>query len=126
SSPAVEDAPLGGVEPAPDADALMVVERVVEAVPADRAAGADSLGGRAGPGVAGVGVEEVGEAPAGGVPGPAHVIDESGHRATSVLGWWMVRNMPMRSRARSALRSRSEEHTSELQSRENLVCRLLL
>src|SRR5690606_41448600 len=26
----------------------------------------------------------------------------------------------------SALNSRSEEHTSELQSRENLVCRLLL
>src|SRR5207302_5817989 len=26
----------------------------------------------------------------------------------------------------SALRGRSEEHTSELQSRENLVCRLLL
>src|SRR5690606_40676075 len=28
--------------------------------------------------------------------------------------------------ARPALRLRSEEHTSELQSRENLVCRLLL
>src|SRR5690606_41250063 len=27
---------------------------------------------------------------------------------------------------RGALRARSEEHTSELQSRENLVCRLLL
>src|SRR5690606_41724213 len=27
---------------------------------------------------------------------------------------------------RGCLRSRSEEHTSELQSRENLVCRLLL
>src|SRR5690606_41578725 len=27
---------------------------------------------------------------------------------------------------REALRERSEEHTSELQSRENLVCRLLL
>src|SRR5690606_41979907 len=30
------------------------------------------------------------------------------------------------SSARSAPRRRSEEHTSELQSRENLVCRLLL
>src|SRR5436309_7935362 len=29
-------------------------------------------------------------------------------------------------RPRSSCRSRSEEHTSELQSRENLVCRLLL
>src|SRR5690606_41348111 len=29
-------------------------------------------------------------------------------------------------RSRSAARPRSEEHTSELQSRENLVCRLLL
>src|SRR5690606_32503738 len=29
-------------------------------------------------------------------------------------------------RTRSAMQSRSEEHTSELQSRENLVCRLLL
>src|SRR6266511_5620703 len=28
--------------------------------------------------------------------------------------------------ARPGVRSRSEEHTSELQSRENLVCRLLL
>src|SRR5690606_41181508 len=32
--------------------------------------------------------------------------------------------LPLESRAR--LRIRSEEHTSELQSRENLVCRLLL
>src|SRR5690606_41876717 len=31
-----------------------------------------------------------------------------------------------RRRSRRAGRSRSEEHTSELQSRENLVCRLLL
>src|SRR5215475_15451379 len=29
-------------------------------------------------------------------------------------------------RSHQALRRRSEEHTSELQSRENLVCRLLL
>src|SRR5690606_40876538 len=31
-----------------------------------------------------------------------------------------------RSYSRSGSRARSEEHTSELQSRENLVCRLLL
>src|SRR5215475_15783193 len=30
------------------------------------------------------------------------------------------------SRGRTGRRARSEEHTSELQSRENLVCRLLL
>src|SRR5690606_34490884 len=33
---------------------------------------------------------------------------------------------PRRSRRRSGRSTRSEEHTSELQSRENLVCRLLL
>src|SRR5690606_41732544 len=33
---------------------------------------------------------------------------------------------PARSGRRLARQSRSEEHTSELQSRENLVCRLLL
>src|SRR5436309_7338470 len=31
-----------------------------------------------------------------------------------------------RPRAKAAISARSEEHTSELQSRENLVCRLLL
>src|SRR5436309_7943027 len=36
--------------------------------------------------------------------------------------WAMVRYGPLRSR----WWQRSEEHTSELQSRENLVCRLLL
>src|SRR6266511_4935049 len=45
----------------------------------------------------------------------------------------LFRSRPPRSRRRcrtpgrrSAARPRSEEHTSELQSRENLVCRLLL
>src|SRR5207302_7831831 len=40
--------------------------------------------------------------------------------SSSSAGWW--RNCVFR----SSHRSRSEEHTSELQSRENLVCRLLL
>src|SRR5690606_41376696 len=35
-------------------------------------------------------------------------------------------NTPTPAHARFSLRRRSEEHTSELQSRENLVCRLLL
>src|SRR5690606_40714696 len=34
--------------------------------------------------------------------------------------------LPTRDRPGSSTSSRSEEHTSELQSRENLVCRLLL
>src|SRR5690606_40378573 len=39
----------------------------------------------------------------------------------------VVRKCPLASAARSPLwAERSEEHTSELQSRENLVCRLLL
>src|SRR5690606_39851277 len=36
------------------------------------------------------------------------------------------RSRPARQRGRRPARRRSEEHTSELQSRENLVCRLLL
>src|SRR3712207_8902315 len=40
------------------------------------------------------------------------------------LGYWNARNMPIL--ARSSGSSRSEEHTSELQSRQYLVCRLLL
>src|SRR5436309_13351097 len=42
---------------------------------------------------------------------------------------WFSAALPSRSRCRKAAenqRARSEEHTSELQSRENLVCRLLL
>src|SRR5207302_9814199 len=35
-------------------------------------------------------------------------------------------SVPARSQAMPRARTRSEEHTSELQSRENLVCRLLL
>src|SRR5436305_14276233 len=33
---------------------------------------------------------------------------------------------PLQGRSRSSARTRSEEHTSELQSRPHLVCRLLL
>src|SRR5690606_39436030 len=38
-----------------------------------------------------------------------------GQISGQLVGWWMGLQL-----------SRSEEHTSELQSRENLVCRLLL
>src|SRR5690606_41758924 len=37
-----------------------------------------------------------------------------------------IRKVGTYARAKPAFTSRSEEHTSELQSRENLVCRLLL
>src|SRR5207302_6959866 len=49
-----------------------------------------------------------------------------------ITAWWKSERSPVSFALRhllSALRSgiaRSEEHTSELQSRENLVCRLLL
>src|SRR5690606_41273500 len=36
------------------------------------------------------------------------------------------RHAPLRASSRLSVQARSEEHTSELQSRENLVCRLLL
>src|SRR3990167_10395587 len=41
--------------------------------------------------------------------------------------WWMRQTLPAGRRWRSAIAaSRSEEHTSELQSQSNLACRLLL
>ena len=49
--------------------------------------------------------------------------------------WFLVRGVPLRDERGEVLKwygiatdieDRSEEHTSELQSRENLVCRLLL
>src|SRR5215475_15953523 len=46
------------------------------------------------------------------------------HDALPIFRWW-VRAHSGRHRSPARL-GRSEEHTSELQSRENLVCRLLL
>src|SRR2546421_8418900 len=42
--------------------------------------------------------------------------------------WWLDRSLPWRAKpaGRPASEVRSEEHTSELQSRSDLVCRLLL
>src|SRR5690606_41011393 len=52
---------------------------------------------------------------------PIHfVLQQHDHRATSTA------NPRNRYAMQSELVGRSEEHTSELQSRENLVCRLLL
>src|SRR5690606_40751631 len=48
-------------------------------------------------------------------------------RGSSGEVWDFFKRMPELLRAcRAILANRSEEHTSELQSRENLVCRLLL
>src|SRR5690606_42084660 len=51
---------------------------------------------------------------------PGSPDDRTAHRAARARG----RAVP--GRTATAERRRSEEHTSELQSRENLVCRLLL
>src|SRR5690606_36077441 len=51
------------------------------------------------------------------VGGTATTVDED----PSTVNWRAISGRPSRVRA-----PRSEEHTSELQSRENLVCRLLL
>src|SRR5690606_17510394 len=43
------------------------------------------------------------------------------------MGWFPFGGVPLSGRSASlCVNSRSEEHTSELQSRENIVCRLLL
>src|SRR5690606_41030812 len=44
----------------------------------------------------------------------------------TVMAMQMLIRLAMHSKIGIAVRTRSEEHTSELQSRENLVCRLLL
>src|SRR5690606_40561837 len=49
--------------------------------------------------------------------------DEPGNWQRAVRGSWLAQAQQQLS---GPLRLRSEEHTSELQSRENLVCRLLL
>src|SRR5690606_42042803 len=58
-----------------------------------------------------------------GFPG-ADRAHRPGRRAAPGLPGPLVRGRP--GRGRPAAARRSEEHTSELQSRENLVCRLLL
>src|SRR3989475_6610577 len=59
---------------------------------------------------------------AGGVPGGA------GDRGVRLLGAGgvLAHGRPVRELDAAVRRSRSEEHTSELQSQSNLVCRLLL
>src|SRR5690606_41391199 len=48
-------------------------------------------------------------------------------RGNGHLGLWQrLRGLLKTRQGEAHLRERSEEHTSELQSRENLVCRLLL
>src|SRR2546422_6068222 len=54
--------------------------------------------------------------------GREHTLEEIG----GMLGVTRERVRQLRDRALKRLRDRSEEHTSELQSRLHLVCRLLL
>src|SRR5690625_6947229 len=57
------------------------------------------------------------------VPGPAHIAAWSRNRN----GYsWAASSIAWSAAAAAARASRSEEHTSELQSRGHLVCRLLL
>src|SRR2546422_5630647 len=51
---------------------------------------------------------------------------ETAHDRTSSREMRSIRKLPCAYRCRSIPTSRSEEHTSELQSRLHLVCRLLL
>src|SRR5690606_40899006 len=48
------------------------------------------------------------------------------HRITQTRNGFTRNQQNMHGRRRIKIAERSEEHTSELQSRENLVCRLLL
>src|SRR5215510_15415370 len=57
----------------------------------------------------------------------AHITGKIGGCTGPAIGSWNASTPPGRStRAKPAYRRRSEEHTSELQSRGHLVCRLLL
>src|SRR5690606_42061659 len=58
------------------------------------------------------------------VPGDVGVLAEF-HKKLELLGEQVIIGAGVEAEQRKGL-SRSEEHTSELQSRENLVCRLLL
>src|SRR5690606_41834501 len=53
-------------------------------------------------------------------------VTPSSIRRRAMLPWWMRSSSASCSLLLTPRVSRSEEHTSELQSRENLVCRLLL
>src|SRR5690606_39513380 len=60
----------------------------------------------------------------------ARALAEKGELAFGTVDSWLVYNLTNGEKhitdVTNASRTRSEEHTSELQSRENLVCRLLL
>src|SRR6266496_6445177 len=48
------------------------------------------------------------------------------HDALPIWAWFAIQTSPAGRVGRCSRSSRSEEHTSELQSRRDLVCRLLL
>src|SRR5690606_41900593 len=68
---------------------------------------------------AGVVTERVSEAAS--AAGRVFAVDPTSASASCIGG-----NIAMNAGGKKAVQWRSEEHTSELQSRENLVCRLLL
>src|SRR5690606_40140132 len=63
------------------------------------------------------------DGPASGPPGPVNVLDFPGDEPGMVF---VETEFDVIEVTEPAAAERSEEHTSELQSRENLVCRLLL
>src|SRR5690606_41489150 len=73
-------------------------------------------------------VEEGGSADdaVGHVPGPQRLLQRPGLRVGAVEDREVAPLPLLREAPHRDLVRRSEEHTSELQSRENLVCRLLL
>src|SRR3712207_7064390 len=56
----------------------------------------------------------------------ARIAAASSGEAAGVTSWSMGRRLGIRGIPYGAVTDRSEEHTSELQSRQYLVCRLLL
>src|SRR2546430_6566664 len=61
----------------------------------------------------------------GGIFMAAHLSANQARSASAAVTWCRAISLRQPS-AKSVLSSRSEEHTSELQSQSNLVCRLLL
>src|SRR6266536_85040 len=59
-------------------------------------------------------------------PATTEIYTLSLHDALPIYGWNLVRQRPLHRQSAVGATHRSEEHTSELQSRVDLVCRLLL
>src|SRR5690606_15942409 len=95
------------------AEVLRALERAVDAVDPDDVAGTAALG-RA----------ELADVLASPAHPSAHRVHAVGHAHIDSAWLWPVRETVRKVARTFANVLRSEEHTSELQSRENLVCRL--